>query len=192
MNKGDTTQATQDAGPSTGTKGAGAELSIDKLQADLKSVKGAFSKIKRNFEIIQKDFEGVKGQTLHSIEALGIFVALFTFISVDIQIFKSELSLSAATGLVLIILGALLLFIVCLHILLYQNYKQVQVLILGLVSLGLLGFGTFFIANYSKPKENYYTKEEVNVEIKGNIVKSETLLQEFKNCLKSGGWNRCF
>src|SRR3990167_9449878 len=153
MNKGDTTQATQDAGPSTGTKGAGAELSIDKLQADLKSVKGAFSKIKRNFEIIQKDFEGVKGQTLHSIEALGIFVALFTFISVDIQ---------------------------------------VQVLILGLVSLGLLGFGTFFIANYSKPKENYYTKEEVNVEIKGNIVKSETLLQEFKNCLKSGGWNRCF
>lgn len=45
------------------------------------------------------------------IETIGILIGLFTFISIEFQIFKSNFSLQEAGGLTMIILGGMLLFI---------------------------------------------------------------------------------
>ena len=48
---------------------------------------------------------------LKTIETLGIFVALFTFVSIDFQVFKMFNNPQSIAGLMLILLGSLLTFI---------------------------------------------------------------------------------
>lgn len=63
------------------------------------------------FDYYEKKFEKqdskIENQKLTIIETLGIFVALFTFISVDFQVFKSYRNPYAIGGLSLILLGSI-------------------------------------------------------------------------------------
>jgi len=99
------------------------------------------------------------------IEILAIFVALFTFVSVDIQIFKSEVSFLSATGTSLITLGALIFFIFILNLISNPN-KPTQTrlflipILLIIIGICLVGYD---YKNYTKfLNENFYTKTEVN------------------------------
>lgn len=67
---------------------------------------------KKDVEFLKADISGFKDRI---VEIMAIFVALFTFVSVDIQIFKSDISFLSATGTSLITLGALILFVCILH-----------------------------------------------------------------------------
>ncbi|MFA5777060.1 MAG: hypothetical protein WC906_01315 [Parcubacteria group bacterium] len=55
----------------------------------------------------QKQDDKIENQKLTIIETLGIFVALFTFISIDFQVFKSYRNPFAISGLTLILLGSI-------------------------------------------------------------------------------------
>lgn len=75
-------------------------------------------KVEKNLEKLQKQFEEklknsekdlddkIENSKLTIIETLGIFVALFTFISVDFQIFRSYGDPNAIAGLTLVLLGS--------------------------------------------------------------------------------------
>lgn len=142
---------------------------------------------------------------IKTIEILAIFVALFTFVSVDIQIFKSEISFLSATGTSLITLGALLFFISILHLLLdySQNYlKQNKNIFISIVviSVILIAVGIYFIFTdyriYTKKiKNDFYLKNDVDQKLtatESEIKQSQENFNDFKNCLKNGGWNKCF
>lgn len=75
-------------------------------------------KVEKNLEKLQKQFEEklknsekdlddkIENSKLSVIETLGVFVALFTFISIDFQVFRSYRDPYAITGLTLILLGS--------------------------------------------------------------------------------------
>lgn len=63
----------------------------------------------------RKELEGQRAQSHKIIETLAVFTSLFTFISFEVQIFKSPLSPYTLIGLTLIILGALAVFIIALE-----------------------------------------------------------------------------
>lgn len=154
----------------------------------------------------------VEGITLKIIQTLGIFVALFTFVSVDIQIFKSSTSLLSATGLSFIILGSLLSFICALFISTnYKEgfYKQNKKLIIGILVfiIVLIGGGVFAVYYDDKDRvtseelknnnKNFYTKEETEkfLELKtqeidkkdrilNDMIKNETLKVTDKEVLE--------
>ena len=78
-------------------------------------LKEVTEKYEKKIEAHQDKLESkIEDSKLKIIETLGIFVALFTFISVETQILRSEVSLLAATGFSLIILGGLFLFLIIL------------------------------------------------------------------------------
>lgn len=67
----------------------------------------------RTGKLIDKLDSKIDDSRIKTVEALGIFVALFTFISIEFQAFKVfEDNLQAIGGVTLIILGALLFFVV--------------------------------------------------------------------------------
>lgn len=102
---------------------------------ELKSIRDAIPKIKSDLEktreesnaqkdVIEKLKEELQKRRTEFIEILGIFVALFTFVSVDIQFSKAEISFWSLVGFTLITLGGLVLFILCLHISLHLNSEN--------------------------------------------------------------------
>lgn len=70
---------------------------------------GELKKIKDEIDTSKKQIEN---QKLTIIETLGIFVALFTFISIDFQVFKSYRDPYAVGGLSLILLGSISFLII--------------------------------------------------------------------------------
>lgn len=138
------------------------------------------------------------------IEVLAIFVALFTFVSVDIQIFKSEISILSAAGFTLIMLAGLVFFVIILAYLLDDkriNNLKLLCIIIFLVVIG--GFGVYWVGrDYDgvektlKEKfyttEQLYTNEQTDEKIASSTAVIENQLNDFKKCLKEGGWNKCF
>ncbi len=73
-------------------------------------------------------------------EVLGVFVALFTFVSINIQIFNSISSLSNALIFVLLIFLCLSGFVYLIHLLLNQDNKEAKIfyILLTLFTLGIV------------------------------------------------------
>lgn len=97
---------------------------INVLEEKIKNLeKRTEEKIKKLDEVIKTDVEKITKETkdelsdkiddskLKTIETLGIFVALFTFVSVEFQVFRMLDDPQSIAGLTLILLGSLLTFI---------------------------------------------------------------------------------
>ncbi|MDD5639660.1 MAG: hypothetical protein PHR47_02540 [Candidatus Pacebacteria bacterium] len=63
----------------------------------------------------------IENSKIKVIETLGIFVALFTFISVEFQIIKQGNTLLGVSGLTLLLLGSLLFFVIVMDMMLAIN-----------------------------------------------------------------------
>lgn len=134
------------------------------------------------------------------IEVLGIFVALFTFVSVDIQVFKTDISTLSAMGFSLVMLGALLLFIIVLVSIFDEKKSTILLNILALISVLLIIVGIISVGyDHKYTKERFYTKGETDKIISEKInstpqpnTNTQNELTSLKTCLKSGGWNTCF
>jgi|GEM_PF-3849205 len=150
---------------------------------------------------IQDDLEKIRHEMSESsnknIETLGLFVALFTFISVEIQFFKSPLNLIHVIAYSLFLLGALVLLITVLDFIL--KGKSWSQLLVFLMSIILIGFGIYYI-NYGTDKSYYIiSRDEIDkmLDEKMSVVSSTVSqtnvgLFDLKNCLKKGGWKNCF
>jgi len=149
-----------------------------------------YKKIKTELSGLKKDFTESKEDALKStnknVEILAIFVALFTFISIDMQVFKFDISMLSAIGITLLTLGSLLFFILILHWIINKIefsglFLGLLVMIFVLVILGIFCV-SFDYKNYtSKIKEKFYDREQVDYLIKSVDVNKP--LNEFKNCI---------
>lgn len=127
------------------------------------------------------------------IEVLAVFVALFTFISVDIQIFKSDISTLSAMGFTLLMLGSLVLFLLILVRVLGNEIKSNGCFIflsITLIVLGVVCVGWDYKGIKNELKNEFYSKTEIDDKIKNIDTKSE--LDAFKLCiLKNQGYWPC-
>lgn len=135
------------------------------------------------------------------VEILALFVGLFTFVSIDVQIFNSEpLSVASAAGFVLITLGGITFFITLLGVLVLDRglissvIKNTSMLFMTLfiVIVSTLAGGSYLIwlgeQNSLKDFNGmYYSKAQGDSDIT-NVTQELTTLKE---CLKNGGWNKC-
>lgn len=114
-------------------------------EARVNSLVGDFEmKIAKQGESLEKKIEESKIKT---IETLGIFVALFTFIGVEFQVFKSFTGWEAAASLTFILLGALSFMMFSLHVFLHDELKTEIILegywLIILFILMFLGTGVY-------------------------------------------------
>ena len=107
----------------------------DKLNGELKI---QAEKLERRFK------RNIEQSRLNIIEVLGIFVALFTFISVNINIFTKVEYLSAAIWFMFIMLVCLVVFVFLLHIVLHRDEKNTRIWVGIFITLCILIAG--FIA----------------------------------------------
>lgn len=126
----------------------------------LKTVKSDVDKVKMDVIIIKDDFNKTIGETkdkldskidsskISIIETLGIFVALFTFVSIDVQILKTDLSLLAIVGFILVTLGALSFFVVSLNLLVTKSTSDIKDLKLQYIVAVILTIAFFVSGVY--------------------------------------------
>lgn len=87
---------------------SGGSVNASSSETELNVLFSRFEEKINNFEIqIEKINNRIENQKLTIIETIGIFVALFTFISIDFQVFKSYRNPFAISGLSLILLGSI-------------------------------------------------------------------------------------
>jgi hypothetical protein len=89
--------------------------------------------------------EAYKDQQKTVIEIIGIFVALFTFISIDINIFRLPLNVWELVGFIFITLSSLSFFILLLDIILITSSIDATIFNLSIKSPNVLGFTFNFI-----------------------------------------------
>ena len=119
----------------------------------------------------------LKKESTRFIEILAILVAVFSFISIDIQIFKFTNSLWSAVGLSFILFGLLAFFVSFLIAFLDRSRFAYIVLFISII---FVLFGTIFIIKENK---------------KITAIESEKLLKgefdDFKICIKTKGLFSC-
>lgn len=49
-----------------------------------------------------------------------------------------------------------------------------------------------FIYKTEEIENDFYTKEQINNHISSSAAQTKKALDDFKKCLKEGGWSRCF
>lgn len=149
---------------------------------------GIDEKIDKNIrKKVEKLDQKIENSSLRMVEVLGIFVALFTFISIDVQIFKGSISIFSATGFSLIVLGSLLSFVFTLHLFLNDNKKYIWLLLIFsvlLISAGIFSIWKDYKSYTKKFEEDFYTKEQVNDIINSAAIQTVNQLDEFKKMFK--------
>jgi hypothetical protein len=102
---------------------------------------------------------------LKTIETLGIFVALFTFVSVEFQVFRVFQTPASISGLTLILLGSLIIFLAVLDFVINSiekvNKKFVPLLIISCI---FIIFGIYIFTK--TPEEKLNINNDANIENK--------------------------
>ncbi len=94
-----------------------------------------------------------------NIEALGLFVALFTFISIEFSLFREITNFSAAVSITLIAAALLLLFVLSLHLIIISSgnnsswwirafYISLFLVVIALLLIGI-NFNNYFKKDYT-------------------------------------------
>lgn len=137
----------------------------------------SYAKESKDVNLLRKDIQElrvyVEKQKSQTIETLAIFVSLFTFISVEIQILNTDITFLSIIGFTLITLGGLLVFISVLDQVM-GGYMKKPAMIAGTL---ILFAGVFFAQTNSSKAilqlETLVSKDQANrVEI-----------EKIKNCL---------
>jgi glucan phosphoethanolaminetransferase (alkaline phosphatase superfamily) len=130
------------------------------------------------------------------VEILAVFVGLFTFISVSVQILSSkDISVITAIGLVLIVLGGITFFLLLLaFFVLDRNFiptylKPGALFFSAFITIILLiGGGIFLVKKEGSDRlKNYYLRTEAEAA----LATSSQQFKDFKDCLRKGLWDKC-
>lgn len=142
-NLGTDNSQTNPSGSSTGETG---NSSYNKLDERVKIIENGLLKASYGIKKTQKNIRYLRKSSINIIEIIGIFVTLFTFISVDVQIFKNMASLNNAVFFVILMFFCLIGFVFFLHIVLNNEVKIINFCILAGILLAIMGF--FCITQY--------------------------------------------
>lgn len=140
----------------------------------------------KDVEEVKKDITDYKTKI---VETLALFIALFTFVSIEVQTFKFDIQFISIVGIALIMLGALLFFIFTLHFILrssdkdYFVGKKILVVIIYLTCVALVGAGIWLCnKDYEQSQVNFLTRDEINQAISTSTMP----LYNFLSCVKGG------
>lgn len=86
-----------------------------KVSEDLSRFIETLNNTRKQVENIKIDVENIKKDKIDLVSLLGIFIAIFTFFSIEIQILKSVSSLLGIAGLSSIMFSGIILFIVLIY-----------------------------------------------------------------------------
>lgn len=188
-------------GGASGMTDADQEVVLDFINAQIEPLRGQLSEHAKSVATtlfsaqIEPLKEKLNDYKVKIIEVLGIFVALFTFVSVDIQVFKtSSISTLSAMGFTLVMLGALLLFVIVL-LYLFDDEKKgkgplffLSVASILFIVAGILAVGYEHKGVEKTLKKDFYSKEEVN-----SLVASSTseVMGNFKKCISDSWLSNC-
>lgn len=166
----------------------------------LKILENKFQSFEEKINSFEQDVESFKNRT---IEVLGIFAALFSFIAVDLQIFKNSTSIILGVGLTLILLGGLAFFVLALKYAFTSNFfanttNKIIIAVLLIFIFATISSGIYFVnreanavvitrESLNRNNDQFYNKGEVDFKMN---VQGENF-EKFKICLKGGGWNKC-
>lgn len=89
---------------------------IKSLTEATKEVYTQQEKLGKTQNEINTEFENIKNDKFRLVEILGIFVAIFTFVSIEIQILRVATDFLRLAGLTVIIFSALSFFLFTLHL----------------------------------------------------------------------------
>jgi len=138
------------------------------------------------------------------IQTVSIFIGFFTFVSVEMQIFKNIINWILATSLTLILLGSILIFVTVINWFFNShkeknNFGQIIIIIFSLIFI-ILGVWIIYAKKYfnddyilKNDLNNYYKKEElINLlNEKDNKIndilkctKYSNVFRDFKECVK--------
>lgn len=142
---------------------------FDKTKESLvKDFDKTIEEVKLEIKTVKDEIRSVQ---IKSVEMLGVFVALFTFVSLDFSVLKSSVSLGTSVSLILIAAGLLLSFLLIMHFILFQESDTKffsKTFLLWIVIVFLISFGVFFLkvslAKYDN-SWNMDTQNNFNLEI---------------------------
>jgi len=104
------------------------------------------------------------------IETLGIFVALFTFVSVEFQMFRIFHTPSSIGGLTLILLGSLISFLLVLDFVINSSDNiKTKFYPMVIFSVGFILIGIFIFIK--SPQERLNIDNEANIENQGSSLR---------------------
>lgn len=153
---------------------------------------------------IKTDYQKIKDESakfeVRLVEILALFVGLFTFISINVQVFNSQpLSLLSATGFVFITLGGISFFITLLAFLVLdrdliraRTNSNVLFFILFVTVLITLGGGFYLVVrgdsnSLDKFNKTYYSRADAE----SDTNKLNQQIIDFKQCILKKGLYPC-
>ena len=167
-----------------------------RLAKDISAVQNAQESLVKDFdktkESLVKDFDKTKEEVkleiktvkdeiksvqIKSVEMLGVFVSLFTFVSLDFSVLKNSVSLGTSVSLILIAAGLLLSFLLIMHFILFQESDTKffsKTFLLWIVIVFLISFGVFFLKVSLAKYDNSWstnTQNNFNLEISNGSKK---------------------
>jgi hypothetical protein len=137
-----------------------------------------FDKTKEEVKLeIKTVKDEIKSVQIKSVEMLGVFVSLFTFVSLDFSVLKNSVSLGTSVSLILIAAGLLLSFLLIMHFILFQESDTKffsKTFLLWIVIVFLISFGVFFLKVSLAKYDNSWstnTQNNFNLEISNGSKK---------------------
>ncbi len=192
------------------------------IEADLLKLKQKTSQeLKNNKQKTQNELSELRSRSDRTIETIGIFAALLSFVTFEAQIFKSDLSGLTLIGLSSLLLGALLTFVFALSNAFNptkrDNWKEYfhPLIIIPSILVIIGGLGAYYGYKEDMKKRDMIVglKEEISklkvnhtasstemieriaeLEEKSNELISDsgrTELDVFKECILKNGLSRC-
>lgn len=129
---------------------------------------------KQSKKEMRKVRDEVKSIQIKSVEMLGVFVALFTFVSLDFSVLKSSVSLGISVALILVAAGLLLSFLLTMHFILFQESETKffsKTYLLWIVIIILISAGIFFLDKYGDTGDANSNQSNFKLEISNEIKK---------------------
>jgi len=157
---------------------------LDIVKGELKKTKVEFNdKIKKTIKETNEELSHkIDDSKLRTIETLGVFVALFTFVAVNVQIFTRVTHLRSAMWFTVLLMGALGLFSLIVHVIINEEdkhfnleYGKLKLYISRKFQLLILFLFFIFIALSIKDEELNIVKENkesIKIENQGSSVET--------------------
>lgn len=131
--------------------------------------------IKKANDLISSINKERNESSMRATETIAILVSLFTFISVEFQIFKSDTSLYSGIAFTLILLGGLVLFLSVFKTVIEKENRTNYLLLVSILFI-VFGLFSFKVGEDIKKNENKDNLNEV-------MASSTKPYLDFKNCI---------
>lgn len=146
--------------------------------------------------------ESFENKTLKSTEALGIFVALFTFVSVSVQVFSRVEGAATAGAIIFLIFIALASFVILLNLFLVRSPETIEQFLKSYQFLLLVVLFVFAALTISILHDNRIAFQPIadsgpfrdaieNMIDKKKGDVEQKVLDEFKACIRQKGLATC-